>query len=540
MSAEPFQSRPMAMGRHGAVSSPHALASAAAIDALQAGGNAVDAAVTAAAVATVVQPFSSSIGGVGWATVYDRSSRSCEAVQFHGAAPAQLDPGAFRAGANGLVDWRALEAAGQSLLGSLVPGVVAGWDAMLRRKGRWPLARALGPAIALARDGFPVSELLHAMLETSADRLRGWPTSARVFLPNGRLPRVGERLVQADLGRTLEAIARIGAAECTVGATGRALVEFFGAHGGALAGQDLATYRPSWHTPLTTTYRGRTVHATGTALGDVSFVAGLQLLDRFGPFAGPLDPDYVHTSVELAKLVNGDRIRRLGPGVGAAEIDRLLGPEHMRALAEQVPPRAATAGVRDAPTPTVEDTITLTVVDEEGNAVHLMQTVGTLFGTAAVIGTTGILANSSLYFAYAGNDGANRVVPGMGVEQNPCLAIVCDAQGDLELIVGSPGGKTRVETVRQMLANVVDFGLNVQQSVDASRFLNAPDGSSIEFERRYGPLDPRLRAALEDRGHHVSIVDDVFGSGQAIAIDAASGTRMAAADWRRESVALAY
>jgi gamma-glutamyltranspeptidase/glutathione hydrolase len=105
---EPFRSRPMAMGRHGAVSSPHAAASGAAIDALRAGGNAVDAAVTAAAVAAVVQPFSSSIGGVGWATIYDASSRSCEALQFHGAAPAALDPGVFRPGANGLVDWRAL------------------------------------------------------------------------------------------------------------------------------------------------------------------------------------------------------------------------------------------------------------------------------------------------------------------------------------------------------------------------------------------------------------------------------------------------
>jgi gamma-glutamyltranspeptidase/glutathione hydrolase len=169
-----------------------------------------------------------------------------------------------------------------------------------------------------------------------------------------------------------------------------------------------------------------------------------------------------------------------------------------------------------------------------------MQTVGTLFGTGAVIGSTGILANSSLYFAYAGNDGANRIVPGMGVEQNPCLAIVCDAAGDLELVVGSPGGKTRVETVRQMLVNVVDYGLNVQQAVDAGRFLNAPDGMSIQFERRSGPIDPGLHAALVERGHDPIVVDDVFGSGQAIAIDAASGTRMAAADWRRESVALAY
>lgn len=125
---------------------------------------------------------------------------------------------------------------------------------------------------------------------------------------------------------------------------------------------------------------------------------------------------------------------------------------------------------------------------------HLMQTVGTLFGTGAVVGQTGVLANSSLCFAYAGGSGANRIVPGRRVEQNPCLAMVLEARDRLQLLVGSPGGRTRVETVRQMLVNVVDYGMSLQLAVDAARSLTSSDASSIDFEARYGPVDPALRS----------------------------------------------
>ncbi|MCU1494391.1 MAG: gamma-glutamyltranspeptidase periplasmic precursor [Acidimicrobiaceae bacterium] len=527
----------MAMGLRVAVSSPHLLASQAAIDALRSGGNAVDAAVAAAAVATVVQPFSSSVGGVGWATVYERSTKTTEVLQFNGSVPAGLDPDVFRPDASGLVDWRFLEGKGGALLGSLVPGAVAGWEELLARKGRWPLARALERAVDLATEGFPVSELLHDVLERSTARLRRWPASAGIFLADDCALRAGERLVQRDLGATLERIARNGSDEITTGETGRALVELHRSHGGALSAADLAAYRPSWHAPLVTTYRGHVVHSAPAPLGDVSFVSGLQLLDAFPTFGDPLEPDYIHASVESAKLVSADRARYLGADTDPSVIDWLLGAEHVRSQRQRIGRRALASGT---PLRAPEDTITLVVVDADGNAVHLMQTVGTLFGTAAVAGRTGMLANSSLYFAYAGTDGANRVIPGQGIEQNPCLATVLDAEGELELVIGSPGGKTRVETVRQMLANVFDFGMNVQQAVDAPRFLSASDGSSVDFERRYGRVDARLRSALEDRGHRVEDSDELFGSGQAIAIDRATGTRMAAADWRRESVALAY
>jgi gamma-glutamyltranspeptidase / glutathione hydrolase len=537
LNSKPFQSRPMAMGWHGAVAAPHILASKTAIDVLEAGGNAVDAAVAAAAVSTVVQPFSSSVGGVGWATVYDRSTGKTGVLQFSGATPEALDPGVFRPDPSGTVDWRQLEGQGGALLGSLVPGAVAGWEELLARKGRWSLAQALEGAVALASEGYPVSELLHEVIALSATRLRRWPTSAAVFLPENRPLQAGERLVQADLAATLQRISRNGAAEMVSGETGEDLVRFYHDNGGALSATDLARYRPTWHEPLVTTYRGNTVHATPAPLGDVSFACGLQLLDAYSTFTGQFDPEYVHVSVESAKLISAERARYLGAEVERAVAERLLAADHVGELKAKIRPSASSDRVTARSS---EDTITLAVVDEEGNAVHLMQTVGTLFGTGAVLGRTGVLGNSSLYFAYAGGNGANRVIPGRGIEQNPCLASVFDPEGNLRLIVGSPGGRTRVETVRQMLVNVIDFGMNLQQAVDAPRFLASSDGVFVDFENRYGGIDPHLAAALHARGHQVRGAEEVFGSGQAVGIDRASGARMAAADWRRESAALAY
>jgi gamma-glutamyltranspeptidase/glutathione hydrolase len=168
--------------------------------------------------------------------------------------------------------------------------------------------------------------------------------------------------------------------------------------------------------------------------------------------------------------------------------------------------------------------------------------VGSVFGTAAVVPGTGVLLNSSATLSYPGGpggSGANRMTPGGKVEQNPCLAFVLDPEGRLRLVIGTPGGKTRVETVRQMIVNVLDYGMTLQQAVDAPRFLCSAAGGEVQFESRYGEVPAALRADLEARGHRVVTVAEPFGTGQAVGVDVRTGARLAAADWRLESVALA-
>ena len=535
--ARSVQSRPVAMGQNGVASTPHALASEAAIEAMKRGGNAVDAAVTAAAVCAVVQPFSSGIGGLGWATVHDAASGSVEVLEFHGCVPGDTHAGLFTSGADGLIDWQELEARGRGLLGSLVPGALAGWDELLRKKGTLSLGEALASAIRLADDGFPVSTLLHETIAEAAPRLAPWAASARLFLKDGRALPAGAMLRQPALAATLGRIASDGLGAFYDGPIGRGLVRFHAANGGALSARDLADYRPSWREPLTGTYRGVAVKAGPAPFGDLSFLQGLGILERFSRYGGPFDPDYVHASLESAKLVRADRRAYLGDtGAGPDAFAHLLSPAYLDAQAARI---GATAHRGNPEPPGPPHTITLAVIDKAGNAVHLMQTIGYPFGTGAMDDETGIIPNSSLYFADADPKLPNGVGPGKRLEQNPAVMMAFN-EGRLAFIVGSPGGKTRVETVRQMLVNIVDFGMNIQRAVDAPRFLSAPDGITAELEEGMARFAPDLAGQLEARGHRVAIVPRRFGTGQAVMIDAATGMRMGGADWRQESIALAY
>jgi gamma-glutamyltranspeptidase/glutathione hydrolase len=525
----------MAIGYNGCVSTPHHLASSAALDTLRSGGNAVDAAVVAATVSGVVQPFSSGVGGGGWATVYRAGTRTVDVLEFHGRVPLGTNASMFEPDDAGLVDGQELEARGGALLASLVPGAPAGWEELLRRHGTLSFADALAPAIALAEQGFPVSELLHRTIAENAARLRHWPGSRAAFLPGDAVPRVGALLAQPDLATTLRAIALRGAAEAYTGDLARRVTRFYAECGGTVSMADLADYRPRWADPVRGSFRGHAVVGAPAPLGDLAFVQGLHIMDVLPRRAGPTDPEYIHASVESAKLVRADRTRYLGEG--AESLSRLLDPSYIEQAARSIGVHA-TAGVAETQGP--GHTITLAVADGNGDAVHLMQTVGAPFGTGAVAANTGIVTNSSLLFAHVDPGRPNSVAPGRRLEQNPVVTMIFGTDGRLRLIAGSPGGKTRVETVRQMVINVLDFGMNVQQAVDAPRFLSAPDGVTVLLEEALHQASPELCSTLAAKGHRVHVTPDLFGTGQAIEIDPTTGALMGAADWRQESTALAY
>lgn len=311
------------------------------------------------------------------------------------------------------------------------------------------------------------------------------------------------------------------------GETAHRLVRFVTEAGGCLRTADLPAHPPQWARALAGRFRDLEIRAAPGPCGDVALLEGLHLLDEYPAFGGPLDPDYVHVSIETAKLVAADRARFLG-AAERPDPTTLLAPAYITGLRRRVGARAATGAFAGRGP---EDTITMAVVDDGGNAVHLMQTVGNLFGIGAVAAGTGLFLNSSLYFAYTA-----EVRPGAPVEQNPCTMMSFAADGSLRFVIGTPGGKTRVETVRQMLVNVVDFGMDLQAAVDEGRFLAGHDGA-IEIEADLGPLPPALEAELLGRGHRIRAVGDRFGTGQTVAIDPGTGERLAAADWRIEAAA---
>lgn len=531
------QSRPLAIGYNGAASTPHALASEAAISVMKRGGNAIDAAVAAASVCAVVQPFTSGIGGIGWATVYDAKRRETHVLEFNGCIPRDIEPGVFSADAAGVVDWKQLEKEGRGLLGSLVPGLLSGWNELLAKYGTRSLSDTLVPAIRFADEGFPTSEFLAKTILEAMPRLSRWASSLELLAPGGHPLRAGERFRQPRLAETLAKIASGGIGTFYEGDIGRSLVRFYRDNGGVLSEEDLAEYRPRWHRPLSHAFRDYTVRAAPAPLGDLSFLQGLAYLDAFKPFQSMLDPDYVHVGLESAKLVRRDRDRWLGDAADPEQIAKLLDPDYIRAQAATIGEQAR----RIAPSrPAPPHTITLVTVDAAGNAVHLMQTIGMPFGTGAMAGETGIVTNGSMYFAHAHPDMPNGIVPGRRLEHNPVVMMAFDRNDRLKLICGSPGGKTRVETVRQMLVNAIDFGMNLQQAVDAPRFIAASDGITAEFEQQFATGAPLLLEKLRQRGHAIVTTDRRFGSGQAVMLDTSTGAIHAAADWREEAVAMAF
>ncbi len=524
-------SRPLARGAHGAVSTPHLAASLVALDVLRSGGTAADAAVAAAAMCTVVQPATSTLLGVGWATLR-RADGSGAVIDFHGRVPLATDPGAYATRADGMIDIAAEAAAGRMARGMLTPQVPHGWEALLALGGRRDLAAASAPAVDAARAGTPVSSLFARLAREHTGRLRGWGPTAASLLPGGAPPAPGVRLAHPDLAASLERVAAHGAeAELSPGGlTGRALLTLSATTGGWLAADDLAGPLPRTGPPSSLLYRGWRINGAPGPYGDVSLAQGLSLMELLGPFAADDAPDYVHASVEVAKLVAADRRLVLGPG---GHGDELLAPAALSARASLVGPVAVRRPLAGS---LAEDTITLTVIDAERTVVHLMQTVGGVFGTGLVAPGTGALANDSLHFCFAAGEGANRIVPGEPVEQNPGVVVAEGPDGSL-VAVGSPGGKTRVQTVRQMLANVVDFGADLQAAVDRPRHLAADDGT-VWVEDGPGAAD--LIAALGARGHRAVRAPAPLGSGQAVGWDAATETFVAAADHRAEAVALAW
>lgn len=535
---EPFQSRPVVMGREGVVSAPHYLAAKAAVEILAAGGNATDAAVASAAVASVVQPFTSGLGGIGWAAHYDAETGRVRQLEFSGRVPqgtehAMLPKGPRR------TDWHALEAEGNNLLGSLVPGVVAGWEALLEDSGTMSLARVVKPAIDYARNGFPVSHRLHSAMRRSRDKLAAWPASGAVYLRDGEAYAPGEILRQPQLADTLEEVAAGGSEAFYRGPLADRIAAFMQANGGTLTKQDLAGYEPRWYEPIAARYRGYRVVASPPPASDAVMLEALNILERFPKPGSVADPLYIHRSVEAAKLARSDRLAYFGDPEFVDEIplERILSDDYARRQADRIGEQAHSGD--PAPPDAGAHTIQLAVVDGKGNAVNLLQTVGYTFGNGVVAGDTGILMNSMLYFAPADPNAPNAPAPGKRIEMNPLTVMVFDPADHLVFMAGSPGGKTVMQTVRQMILNFVDFEMNVQQAVDAPRFLSAPDGRTVLLERQLLGLNETLVEQLEARGHTVEIIEAGLGSGQAIVIDPGTGAQMGGADWRAESVSLA-
>lgn len=556
--------RPVVMGRNGMVCSGQALASEAGIATLRRGGNAVDAAIAVAAALNVVEPGMSGVGGDGFVMVYRRGGPdpdpalggSVEVVNATGAAPLAATRAAYRDG----IPMRGIRSVS-------TPGLLDGWLEAHARHGRLKLESCLGPAIALAADGFPVSYVLAGYI-AEVPALVDFPSSRAIFAPKGRPLAAGEILVQRDLAQTFQTIARDGRAAFYEGPIARAIVAASAKAGGLLAMEDFARHRARWQAPIATDYRGcRVLESPPNSSGHV-LLQELNIVERFDLDAlGCNTAEAIHVMVEAKRLAFADREKYVAdpdwvdvPIEGllskeyAAERARLIDPERAIARVEPGDPWPYT-GRRPRPMPLAGgglsgggDTTCFAVVDGEGNAVCQIQSIQSAMGSGFVADGTGILLNNRMTYWHLEEGHADALEPGKRVRHTMNTAMVF-RDGGLFMVHGTPGADTQVQTNLQVLTHVVHFGMTVAEAVEAPRWRHA--GRGTESTVPHGEADQlnlearfpeEVREGLRRRGHPVEVIGEWAGQGNEVAIlvDRVNGALHGACDPRRDGYAIGY
>jgi gamma-glutamyltranspeptidase/glutathione hydrolase len=519
-----------ATSARGMVVTNHPLASAAGVEMLAAGGNAVDASVAALFALTVVEPMMVGVFGAGHAQVF-MPGRLHTVIDGYTTAPAAARPDMYRPISDTWPDYMEVEGrentVGLRAVG--VPGTLAAWCEMLARFGTLDLPTVMAPAIRQAADGFRVTGYLsECIVETAADLAR-FPDSARVFLPGGAPLAKGARLVQGEYAETLRAIARDGAAALYGGGLGCRVVEHMAQHGGLITLDDLGRYRTAEREPVRGTYRGYEVAGcappTGGGIHLIQMLNVLEGFDVAGLGYGTVDG--IHLLAEVMKIAFADRNAATGdPAFVEVPVARLLAKDYAdarRAGIDMGKAGAYTAAVGGGSPHTTH----VTVADAEGNVVAATQTINNLFGARAMVPGTGMLLNNTMALFDPHPGHALSVAPGKRMTSSMAPTMVL-RDGRPVLALGLPGGVRIFASVVQAIVNLIDHGMSLQEAVEAPRVWT--QGQELEVE---AAVPEAVRAGLAARGHRVVAVPHVAGGMGAIRFED-DGTRTGASCWRAD------
>ena len=537
----PRATRSVVLARNGIIATSQPLASAAGLRVLQDGGNAIDAAVTAAAVLSVVEPTMNGIGGDLFAIVYDAKTQSVRALNASGRAPALATPEEFRRRGLDAIPYR-------GELSVSVPGVVDGWNELLSRYGTRTLAQALQPAIGYARDGFAVSEIISYQWKDQEATLARDKAAAATFLPGGHAPAAGDVFKNPHLASSLDLIAKGGRDAFYRGPIAQAIAADMRARNGLITEADLAAHKSDWIEPISTTYRGYEVLELPPNTQGVVALEMLNILENFDlkPL-GHNSAEYLHLLVEAKRIAFADRDAWLADAaaVPADALKRMLskdyGAERARAIDRNHAARAYEAlklgGSSQAPEHHPEahgDTIYMTVADRDGNVVSLIQSVYEAFGAGIVAGDTGITLHNrgSLFSLKPGHP--NLLAPGKRPFHTLVPAMVMKDHRPW-LSFGVMGGDMQPQGHVQVLLNLIDFGMNIQEAGEAPRFRHSAAGLALESN-----ISPEARFGLDQRGHRIISSVGAFGGFQGILFDRARGVMMGGSDPRKDGLAIGY
>jgi gamma-glutamyltranspeptidase/glutathione hydrolase len=559
---------------HGVVVSVSPPASDIGLEILKQGGSAVDAAVATAFALAVAWPSAGNIGGGGFMMIYPGNDRKPVCVEYRETSPAAATP-------------RMLEPYdrkdGHKVCGT--PGTVAGLALAHQHCGKLPWRNLVMPAVRLARDGFAVDAALAASLNRVLKQSRSFIELQRVFAPPaaGELWRQGDRLTQPELARTLQLIADHGADPFYRGPIAEQIVAEMRAGGGLIARDDLAAYRAHLRQPIHGTYRGYDVFAPPPpSSGGICLVEMLNILESFplgeaqgdsyrlceapgGPLRGrrylsplpdqatPWAPQTMHLVIEAMRRAYCDRARYLGDADFVGIPPHLVSKEYARKLAGEIDLKRPTASESLAPeitlAPEAQETTHFSVVDQHGMAVSNTYTLENAFGCRVMVRGAGFLLNNEMTDfnripGHTDRQGligtpANVIAPGKRMLSSQTPTLVC-RDGRLVLVIGSPGGRTIINTVLCIIINFVDFRMDVRRAVDAPRLHHQWFPDRVGFE---GLKQPEYAATIEQLQHMGHVLDPKVskqGDAHSIWIDPTTGRYVGAADQRIDGKAAGY
>jgi len=520
---------------HGMIATSQPLATAAGLAVLERGGNAIDAAVTAAAVLNVTEPMMTGIGGDMFAIVWSAKDRKLCGLNASGRAGALMTRDALLARGHKTMP-------GESVEDVTVPGALSGWDALLHRFGTITLAQALAPAIGYADDGFPVTPIIAQDWASEAARLARDEGARSTFLVAGsRAPHAGEWFTNHDLAQSFRLIAAQGPAALYGGELGQRIVTGVQELGGYLTIDDLRNHRPEWVDPISVPFKGyRVWELPPNGQG----IAALEMLRMLEPYdlrgLGHNSAAYLHLLIESKKLAFADIARYVGePAAMRAPASALLDDRFIAARRAQIDSHRAA----DRPDPgaalTASETIYLSVADSAGNMVSFINSLFDAFGSGVVVPGTGF-ALQDRGAGFTLDEGLpNTVAPGKRPFHTiiPAFVTKPDAQGVEQpwMSFGVMGGSMQPQGHVQVLLNLLVFGMDLQDAVDAPRFRHL-NGRRVALE---APIGDDVRRALSGLGHVIADERTVaFGGAQAI-LRLAHGWA-AGSDPRKDGMAAGY
>jgi len=534
-----FASRSEVIAQHGMAATSQPLATQVALDILKNGGNAVDAAIAANAMLGLVEPTGCGIGGDIYAIIWDAETKTLHGLNGSGRSPQSLTLDYFKQqGITEIPKFGALPVS--------VPGTVDGWFEMHEKFGSTPMTDILAPAIQYAREGFPVSELISYYLHRSVARIGQYEGFKETYMPDGEMPDTGDIFKNPALAATYEKIAKGGRDAFYKGDIARTIDAYIKAQGGFLSYADLASHTSTWVKPVSTNYRGYDVWELPPNGQGIAALQILNIMEHYDVKSmGFGSPEYVHTFVEAKKLAFADRAKFYSDmDFNDIPVERLISKQYAAERQRTIDPNRAAkrvdAGINEG------DTIYLTVADNDGNMVSLIQS--NFRGMGSGMTPTGlgfVLQNRGELFAldpehfnvYAPNKRPfQTIIPAFVTKNNvPYLSF------------GVMGGGAQPQMHAQVIMNMIDFGMNTQEAGDAPRILHSgssqptgsemTDGGYISLESGFAV---ETRRALLKKGHVLRDVSGAFGGYQAIRYDANNKVYFGASESRKDGHAAGY